>query len=138
MTILQLLLGGGADRFPVDDIALGASHLALDPADASAEIQLTNGGDIRQIEGGSNTDAGDWIAPLINMALYEVRVTPSAGTLSSGNVNVWESLAVTRGWGVSQTILGTKTFSGTLEVRRASDSVVVATTTIDLIADVGT
>jgi hypothetical protein len=136
MTILQLLLGGASDRFPVDDIVLAAFNSEIDPTDADALVRLTSGGIIETVENGSVTNIGDWIDPKVNMALYEVRVTPTSGTLSSGNVNVWEALTSTRSWGVVQAAVGSKVFTGTVEVRRASDSVVVATTTMSLTATV--
>jgi hypothetical protein len=134
--IMQTLLGGLVDTFPFNGFALGASHGVIDPADAGSELRLTNGGDILQFGDLGGADGGDWISPKINMALYEVRVTAISGTLDLGVLNTWKALSSSRGYGIIQTTPGLKTFSGTLEIRRASDGAIVSTSTLDLSANV--
>ena len=68
---------------------------------------------------------------------YECRFSPSSGSLSNGPAG-WNSCSTSRTFDVRRTRTfsgsSTKTCTGTLEIRRAADAVVLATATITLIA----
>lgn len=101
---------------------------------ATAQYQLGNDGNVSATQG-SNTliDVGDWITPQTNMANYEARVDMTSGSLSSGTTGAWQSLATSRVWVLNRSAIagdGTSTAQGTVQIRRASDAVVLATATI--------
>lgn len=109
----------------------------IDPTDATCVYRLENDGDVMATNGNNTVvDRGDWIAPRINMALFEARVTVTSGSLSSGTAGSWLSLATTREWQRNQTTIGTSSVQFTIEIRRASDGVVVDSATINMSASV--
>ena len=109
----------------------------IDPLDATAGIQLENDGDTVEIRPAGNLDIDDWITPKSQAGnAYEARVTVNTGTLSSGTSGSWLALDITRSWTVTQTVVGTKTANITLEIRKASTGVVMATKTFNLTATV--
>lgn len=57
---------------------------------------------------------------------YEVRADLTSGTFSSGTVGAWSPLSASQGWSVSKIGVGGKAASFNLQIRRASDGVVVA------------
>lgn len=63
---------------------------------------------------------------------YEVRATIVSGTLTTGTVGSWVSLSTTRGWDRENSTSLASTTVLTIEIRRASDSVVLTTATITL------
>jgi len=67
---------------------------------------------------------------------YEARWTNVSGTLTAGTAGSWQVLSTTREWNVQRSVLGVKACQGTLEIRRVSDGVVMATATIDLSAEI--
>lgn len=119
---------------------LGVSNVTdsvIDPLDATAGIQLENDGDTVEIRQAGNTLIGYWVVPRSAAgAAYEARVTVNVGTLSTGTSGSWLALDTTRSWTVAQTVIGTKTANITLEIRKASTGVVLATATIDITATV--
>lgn len=80
---------------------------------------------------------GDWVDPgAVGIGSdYEIRCTTISGTLAVGNTGVWEALSSAREYSVQRATNGTTTYSGTIEIRRASDSVVVASVTMSLSAE---
>jgi hypothetical protein len=65
---------------------------------------------------------------------YDCRLTITSGTLSSGTAATWLNLGTSRTWSKNDPAAGTLALTGigTLEIRRASDLVVVATSTLTL------
>ncbi len=100
---------------------------------ATATYRLESDGDIGATEANNTVnDVGDWIAPKTNMANYECRADVTSGTLSSGTTGAWQSLSTTRTWTRINAGTGTIDAVFTLQIRRASDAVVVATASITL------
>lgn len=118
--------------------ATDASDQQSFPSSATASIELQNDGDIvgaGNLAGGG--DQGDWIAPRSAAGgNYEARWTNTSGTLSSGTAGTWQALSTTRQWAVSQTGVGTKTCTGTLEVRHAVNLSVLGSKSVTLTAQV--
>jgi len=91
------------------------------------------------VVGNGNTNDGDitpnpgWYTPTTGSIgnTYEIRVTATSGTFTSGTVGSWLALSSVRTWTVSSNTLKTVTF--TIEIRVASTSEVVATTTGNVI-----
>lgn len=107
-------------------------------ASASSTYNLVNDGTATYstLGGGSGSFPGEWVSPANsgNAALYEARATLTSGTFTSGTAGSWLALSSTRSWNVTQGSAGTKTAVFTLEIRRVSDSVVVASVSITLTA----
>lgn len=115
-----------------------ASAFTVSPTNAAAVYSLQNDGDIEATNGTNTvTDVGDWINPRGAAGnTYEARATVTSGSLSSGTTGSWLALGTTRTW----TLVGTsgagfQTCTFTLEIRRASDSVVVDSATIIMEAE---
>ncbi len=129
--------------FGGDVISLvGATELASDTAPATAGVgyQLTSGG-LEQSGIGTASSIlystiGDWVTPTGNANLYEVRATLNSGAVSSGTTGSWLALTSTRTWTVTRSVIGTSNANLTIEVRRASDSVVVGSALVDLTAEI--
>jgi hypothetical protein len=63
---------------------------------------------------------------------YEARVTMLTGTLSSGTSGSWLPLSTSRTWSRGGTSSGDFGCSFTLEIRKASDGIVLSTTGVSL------
>jgi hypothetical protein len=124
----RLIFSG--DVISISDVT-AASETIRPAAAPVASYRLASDGDIDHTSG-TNTisDAGDWITPKTNMALYECRATMISGTLTSGTTGSWMALSSDRTWTLTRTADGTSTASFTLEIRRASDGTVMDTATI--------
>jgi hypothetical protein len=124
--------------FVSDVIAISdttAESEEISPAAATATFRLTSAGNIEHTTGDNTiVDMGDWITPQTNMANYECRADIVSGSLSTGTTGAWQSLASTRTWTLQQVTNGTSTASFTLQIRRASDAVVMDSATITLTA----
>lgn len=124
------------DHITISD-ATAASEVTS-PATATAQYELTNAGLIRATQGSDTvTNIGVWITPTTNVANYEARVTMTSGSLTSGTVGSWLNLGTTRTWTLQYAAPGPGQNLSvfTLEIRRASDSVVVDTATITIRAE---
>lgn len=134
--MLQMAAAGGAF------VALAggtASDTQTDPAEAGATLEFTSGG---LITGTGNIAAINdaWITPLSAAgSAYQIRATLSSGDTPSGTIGSWEGLGSTRTWGLSQSGVGSKACDLLIEIRRASDSVVLdsATYTLGAVVDSG-
>jgi hypothetical protein len=138
MSIQQMLLGGGINN-PITIADATVNALAVTVGDAQAVYQLTSAGDIVRTTDGANTtaDAGDWLNPKADMGLYEARFDVLSGALSAGTNGAWEALSSNRSWVVTRVRVvdgaGTSAASGTLQIRLASDPVMIlASKTITL------
>jgi hypothetical protein len=86
------------------------------------------------IDGGGG---GSWMVGLGGVASdYEIMWTNTSGTLSTGTAGVWLNLGTTRIFDVQRTTVGGKSCTGTVQIRRASDSVVLASGSITIQASV--
>lgn len=105
-------------------------------APSIALFSLQNDGDIAINNAtGDLTDTGDWLTPKNNMADYEARATVLSGSLSTGVTGAWLNLGTTRTWTLNSPASGVSNASFTIEIRRASDSEVLATATVNLEAE---
>jgi hypothetical protein len=101
---------------------------------ASAQYTLKADGDIFTLAGVSSNDIGDWIAPKAAAGInYDVRATVTSGALSSGST-AWQSMNADRSWSVVRGSPGTSNAALTIEIRRASDLVVLGSWTVGLTA----
>lgn len=80
---------------------------------------------------------GEWKTGPDAASLYEARWTPVSGPTPTGSaVNTWLNLGTSRGWEVSRSAVGLTTIVGTVEIRRASDGVVLDSATITLSVEI--
>lgn len=105
---------------------------------ATAQYALTSAGGVQGTQGTDTVvPISTWLAPQVNMANYECRMTTVSGTVDSGTVGSWVSLASTQTWVKSRSSgggAGTSSYTGTLEIRLASTGVVQDTATITISA----
>lgn len=109
-------------------------------ASTAAAYRLESDGDIMtsNFTGSAVTvDSGDWIIPRgAAGGAYEVRVTVTSGTLTSGTTGSWLALSTNREWSVINNISGTiSTVIMTVEIRSTSSGTVLGSATITLTAE---
>jgi hypothetical protein len=123
--ILAIFVGGaeaiGADCF---NVSVFGTRVLPDSNNASAFFEVRSTGVAASSTNGSAPSIlGTWL--LQGAASdYEIRVTGTGD--SPGTLNTWLNLGTTRSWSLTQTggVSGSKSFSGTWEIRRASSGVI--------------
>lgn len=136
MSLDLVIMALGGDAIQISNFTAESS--TTPPAAATAVFRLETDGDIGATQGNNTVvDVGNWISPQGAASdFYEARATVTSGSLSSGTAGVWLGLGTQRSWSVlSASGAGLRTCIFTLEIRRASDSVVLDTATITLQAD---
>lgn len=136
MSINLIIMALGGDSISISNVT--ANSIQVNPVDATAQYSLTSSGDIRATAGNNTlVDIGDWISPKGGASnFYEARATVTSGSLTTGTTGAWLGLGTTRTWTLTQSSAGlTSTCIFTVEIRRASDSVVVDSATITLTAN---
>jgi hypothetical protein len=125
--------------FEGDQVGLGlveANRFTIAPTTATATYRLTSAGQIEATTSGGGTASTPWISPQVNMANYEARATLLSGSATTGTFGAWMSLSTTRSWSKQATSgSGLLTVTFTLEIRRASDAVVLDSQTITIQAE---
>lgn len=81
-------------------------------------------------DAGAATQAAAWISPQIGMDQYEARATLLSGNVPPGTLNTWLAPGVTT-WGWAG-MVHERSCDLLIEIRRASDHVVVDSATISL------
>jgi hypothetical protein len=129
----QMLFAGGGDTISL----LGVSYYGTRVGVAcTVQYQLTSAAAENYIDENSNViPIGTWCVPTANAGNYESRMTLTSGTFTTGTVATWEALSSTRTWSVTQSVLGVKTTTATIEIRDVATSTVRATATVDLTAE---
>lgn len=113
-----------------------ATSYELTPSTASASFLLNSDGRAQKQESGVTTDvSGEWLVSGAASS-FEARATVTSGSLTSGTTGSWLALSSSRSWILERGSVGLSTCQFTLEIRRTTDSVVVATATITLSAEV--
>lgn len=124
MSIMILRRPGAAAAAPtvtLNDMTF--QNAVTDPSDAYCSIKFkTDGTTVVVADSGS---ALDWLGQGV-AADYTVILEPTSGTLSVGTAGQDLPLTSDREFGVSRTIVGSKGWTGTVSIKRASDGVVVA------------
>jgi hypothetical protein len=124
--------GGGGGSVTLNNASASTETVRF--ASAYAYYSLYSGG------GGDYSDAGSittftWLNSGSSSS-YQVKATKVSGSTPSGNLGTWDSMASTNTWSLTKSgaTAGTLTCSLTIQIRRVSDSVVVATATVSLTA----
>lgn len=110
-----------------------ASRSILGTSSAGYELNA-DGIAYEGVNGSYSAISGEWL--LAGSASdFEVRATLNSGTTPSGTLGSWVALSTTRTWELSAPSGQVRSCELTVEIRRASDSTVVATATITIDAD---
>lgn len=97
---------------------------------ATAVYTLQATGDVFATQGGNNqVDVGDWLSPKSGMSGYQALATIVSGAVSGGTIGSWVALGGGNvSWSRSQATVGGITAVIDVQIRRASDSVIVSGT----------
>lgn len=125
--ILALMIGGSPSPVLPSSISVTDNS----GTNAIAGLTVDSDGNLYRIQGGSTTLIARWIAS--GAANYEVRLTTTSGTLSSGTADTYQNAGVDRTYTVAQGSAGTKIFTGTLQIRYGTT--VVASCPVTLTAN---
>lgn len=99
------------------------------------QFQLNGDGNGYRNTLGSLVSVGAYIAPASQTANYDVRLTPTSGTFSTGTINSFVALGANPTWSVTANLGQVFSATGTLDFRRTADSVIVYSNTLILTCD---
>jgi len=104
--------------------AAGSSTVTL-TANTNGTLTVSGNGNI--VDGGITPDPG-WYSPTTTAigSSYQIRITPTAGSFTTGTVNTWLTISSTRTWTVSTTSDASVNF--TIELRTTTSTTVLAST----------
>jgi len=120
--------------------ALGAADYQIDPSDSFAGLSFLRDGTYVGV-GNSDASLGAWITPRTSTSgdAYEIYFHVTSGSTPGGAaMDTWLALSTTRVVSLTRTTIGADVSSLTVQIRRVSDSVVVASGTIELSSVVDT
>jgi len=132
--VLAVLLGAAPDALitisnqSITDATGGARN-------ATAGYRLTSGGQAQSQINLTFTTLEQWCTPTSQASNYEVLVTVTSGSLSTGTAGSWLALSSTQTWTRTATIGTANTCVFTVEIRRVGTSTVLDSATITLEAD---
>jgi len=132
--MLAMMAGEIRPSLPANVSAIGIDGSGT----AKGTITLTNGGVMQKTQnlGGGTTTVQNWvIGGSAFVDQFEARYTVLTGSaLDIGTAGTWQVLSTTREWGY-QTGVADHLGTGTLEIRRAVNGVVMATCSVSMEAD---
>lgn len=137
MSIMQLFLAQSSTAPPpapaVVIVGLDPYGVALTPADATATYRLTNTG----LEQATSRTDSTWLLSG-SASDFDVRMTVTSGTLTSGTVGSWVNLAATQEWTLVRglNIPGVLTAEATVELRPAGGGATVDSAVVTFEAEV--
>lgn len=132
--VLSVLLGAAPDALitisnqSITDATGGARN-------ATAGYRLTSGGQAQSQINLTFATLEQWCTPTSQASNYEVLVTVTSGSLSTGTAGSWLALSSTQTWTRTATIGSANTCVFTVEIRRVGTSTVLDSATITLEAD---
>ena len=115
------------DQF-IDDFTAGSRN-------ALTGYRLTSAGLAQSQVNATFTTVETWCTPTGEAVNYEVLVTVTAGTLTSGTSGSWIALSTTRTWTRDAAIGTNELCTFTVQIRRVGSGTVLDTATITLNAD---
>lgn len=132
--VLAVGTGGGGGSGPFLTRFVSLNYLIA--ASSSSDVTLTANTDgTLTVLGNGNATDGDitpdpgWYSPTTTAigSSYQIRITPTSGSFSTGTVNTWLTISSARTWTVSTTSIKAVVF--TIEIRAGSSGSVIASTT---------
>lgn len=118
-----------------DPISIGVTSVDRNDGGSLAQYQLNSDGSIYTNPAGSLVAAGTWTSFAATAGDYESRMTIVSGGVSGGTIGTWENLGTTRTWSRNAASGFSDSVNLTLEIRRASDGVVLDSKSISIICD---
>lgn len=113
------------------------TDFANDPDNAEAIYRLNTNGNAEEYTSTAGTYSTLEVWRLQGASSdYEVRATVNSGAVSSGTTGSWLSLSSSQSWGRTRLAIGVSTVDLTIEIRRASDGVVLDSANVVLEAEV--
>lgn len=122
---IMRMASGGTVKLLSDSVTSIMSH----PSSATATYTVDNGGGVDGGDGGFYKWLGGGTP-----ANYEINATLNSGTVT-GTFGSWLNLGTSRSWSLTESIIGTKTGSITVQIRPTGGAV-LATATISFHAEV--
>src|SRR5688572_708286 len=109
--ILSACAGSNREKVSTPDLVAG--DVAIDPADASANVVWWSDGTVDE----NGIQADTWLL-FGDASDYELMVTGTGDEPGgTGNLDVWQAMDSDLGYALSQTTEGNKSFSGTYQIR---------------------
>lgn len=107
-------------------IGTGGSSTVTVTANTNGTLTVVGNGSI--VDGDITPDPG-WYSPTTTAigSSYQIRITPTSGSFTTGTVNTWLTMSSARVWTVSTS--GAQTVVFTIEIRDTSAGTVLASTT---------
>lgn len=127
--------GGASGTVSLSNITL--EDALVSPNNPSCGFTLGTTGGITYTGNSNSLTPATWGSGVTGSE-YEARLTATSGGVTSGTLATWLSLGSALNWTRNRTndAVGTTSFTGTLEIRRASDQVVVGSCTVNMSATV--
>ena len=134
---MAILRGGGGGGPSVGISVDGSTYTAEStyPDPATVTLYFDDDGSILATNPLA-VGTGTWITGAFDPADYDLYVTPTAGTFSTGTINSNQSLSTFRQYTVTRTSLGSKSCTATYQIRATGTSTVLASGEITLTATV--
>ncbi len=126
--------GTGLPVITITDQSL--NNVTFSPTNSTQAYRLDSNGKVYDVKNASPSFIEDWVTPTGAASSYEAFVTVTSGTLSSGTSGSWVALSSTRDWSVTQTSIGIKTCTFTVDIRKVGTSTVLDSATITIEAEV--
>lgn len=130
-----------ASTTPIDvypSLPTTVSAIGIDASGtAKGSVELLNTGVMQKTQnlGGGTTTVQNWLSSSAFVGQFEAQYTILTGpALDIGTAATWQALSTSREWGY-QSATADHAGTGTLEIRRASSGVVVATCAVTMEAD---
>jgi hypothetical protein len=124
--LASFFLGGARVQLVSDTSTAIATH----PSNATAAVNITNAG----VQSGTDGGPYNWLKGGI-ASNYEIMATLISGTVTGDAFGSWLNLGTSRVWSLTETGIGTKLGSITLQIRPVGGSV-LTTATINFDAEV--
>lgn len=139
---MSLLVGAGL--FPASGGSGGAQLTSasffdgsVGGASASCGLRFSRNGALVNTNGAGDVSLTNWWLPTTSTIgdSYEVKCTLSSGSFATGTSGVWQTISTNRDYSVSVGSNDYKQATFNADIRRISDSVVVASATFTIEAD---
>ena len=107
-------------------IGIGSSSTVTVTANTNGTLTVVGNGTI--INGDITPNPG-WYTPTTTAigSSYQIRITPTSGSFTTGTVNTWQTMSSAKTWTVNT--IGAQTVVFTVEIRDTSAGTVLASTT---------
>ena len=129
-------VAAAAGTSPVQVLGATVTDIVIDPSNALAGYRLNSNGDEEiRIGAGAYAFLSRWL--LVGVASdYEAQYTAVGDATAPDPPNVWKSLGANNTFEQSQTVVGSSSSTGTIKIRRATDSTELAAAVLNIEATV--